>query len=429
LKLTKLNKSLQIKINSKALVVREICKQYSSEPTKSLKTKFFEQLLGKHCNHSPQNSLTLNKISFSVQKGEYLGVIGLNGAGKSTLLHIIAQTLTPSSGEVIINGHIVALLELGSGFNPDFTGYENINLTAKLYGLSSEKVSKRLDSIVRFSGLKKSYLSKPVRTYSSGMLIRLAFSIIVNVDADIFLIDEAFAVGDIQFQSKCYAFLEEQKKIGKTIIFVTHDMNFVARLCDRAILLHDGRLIEDGEVLNVINKFTKIITGFQDDLPITEEQPKITKEFKEYSYGNGRAEIYEVLITDRNDLEKRVLTSGSKAKLKFKVKVNEFVENPIYAIKIRDPKGQIMYGNNSKYMNIVTDDLNPGEVASVVFTLNLNLGVGKYLISIGLTRFESEELKVIHRKHDCLDFEVVAQDNSFGVSNCFAEFKISTCLW
>ena len=319
---------------------------------------------------------------------------------------------------------MVALLELGSGFNPDFTGLENIHITAKIYGLSSEQLHERVESIVEFSGLKRSYLSKPVRTYSSGMLIRLAFSVIVNVDADVFLIDEAFAVGDIQFQSKCFSFLEEQKKIGKTIIFVTHDMNFVARLCDRAILLHEGKLIEDGKVLKVINTFTKLISGFQFNSPILDEQKKNHNDLSECSYGNGKAIIHDLAITDPNDSEKKVLTSGCKVKFKFKVKAKGFIEKPIYTIKIRDPKGQIMYGNNSKYMNIESENLNSGDLVSIVFTMSLNLGAGKYLVSIGLTRFENEELKVIHRKHDCMDFEVVTLDNSFGVSNCFADLEI-----
>ena len=281
-----------------------------------------------------------------------------------------------------------------------------------------------MESIVEFSGLKRSYLSKPVRTYSSGMLIRLAFSVIVNVDADVFLIDEAFAVGDIQFQSKCFSFLEEQKKIGKTIIFVTHDMNFVARLCDRAILLHEGKLIEDGKVLKVINTFTKLISGFPLNSPILDDHKKNHNDSNQCSYGNGKAIIHDLVITDSKDLEKKALTSGCKVKFKFKVKANSFVEKPIYTIKIRDPKGQIMYGNNSKYMNIESENLNSGDLVSIVFTMSLNLGAGKYLVSVGLTRFENEELKVIHRKHDCMDFEVVTLDNSFGVSNCFADLEI-----
>lgn len=383
-------------------------------------------MLGRASSGLPNSFVsTLDKISFTVRSGEFVGVIGLNGAGKSTLLHTIAQTLNPSSGEVKVNGKLVALLELGSGFNLDFNGYENISLTAQIYGLTSSEIDKRIESIIEFSGLKKSYLSHPVRTYSSGMLIRLAFAIIVHVDAEIFLIDEAFAVGDIQFQSKCFSFLEEQKKIGKTIIFVTHDMNFVARLCDRALLIHEGKLLQDGNVLEVINSFTKLVSGFSLSAINIEHSNLKKKNSDECSYGNGEATIYGIAIKDDKGIEKTVFPSGCKFYFNFKVKANGFVKDPIYTIKIRDPKGQIMYGNNSKYMNIKTDHLNQGDVVSVAFSMNLNLGAGKYLASIGLTRFENDDLKVIQRKHDCLDFEVVAQDNSFGVSNCFAEFGIN----
>lgn len=383
-------------------------------------------MFGKAKPSLPSNFVsTLDKISFTVRSGEFVGVIGLNGAGKSTLLHTIAKTLNPSSGKVKVNGKLVALLELGSGFNLDFNGYENISLTAQIYGLTSSEINKRVESIIEFSGLKRSYLSQPVRTYSSGMLIRLAFSIIVHVDAEIFLIDEAFAVGDIQFQSKCFSFLEEQKKMGKTIIFVTHDMNFVARLCDRALLIHEGKLLQDGKVLEVINSFTKLVSGFSLSATNIEENSNVKENNSdECSYGNGKAKIYDIEIKDDKGLEKTVFLSGCKFYFNFKVKANGFVKDPIYTIKIRDPKGQIMYGNNSKYMNIKTDNLNQGDVVAVAFSMNLNLGAGKYLVSIGLTRFENDDLKVIQRKHDCLDFEVVAQDNSFGVSNCFAALEI-----
>ena len=351
-------------------------------------------------------------------------MIGLNGAGKSTLLHIIAQTIRPSEGRVLTQGKLVALLELGSGFNVDFTGYENIRLTSKIYGLTTLQTEEIMADIVQFSGLKEEVLNDPVRTYSSGMVIRLAFSIIAFIDADIFLIDEAFAVGDIQFQSKCFNFLERQKKEGKTIVFVTHDMNFISRLCDRAILLHDGKIEYDGNVLNAINIFSGIINGFQNSFINRKKNVDDIDQSKELSYGDGSGKIYDVQTFDQNENEKKVFKSGSILVVKFSVTAIRLIKDPIYTIKIRDPKGQIMYGNNSKYMNLSTGNLASGEKVEIKYSMNLNLGVGKYLLSVGLTRLEDEELQVIHRKHDCSEVEVVAVDNSFGVSNCFADLEI-----
>lgn len=202
----------------------------------------------------------IKAVSLEVNRGECLGIIGRNGAGKSTLLQMIAGTVQPTTGSVEVNGRVAALLELGSGFNPDFTGRENIHLNAAILGLSQAEIAAKYDDIVAYSGIEE-FIEQPVRTYSSGMTLRLAFSVCVHVDADVLIIDEALAVGDARFQFKCHATLEQMLKEGRTIIFVSHDTNAVKRMCRSAILLERGEVLLQGSPNDVTNVYTKLITS------------------------------------------------------------------------------------------------------------------------------------------------------------------------
>ncbi|MCX7956882.1 MAG: ABC transporter ATP-binding protein [Endomicrobia bacterium] len=201
----------------------------------------------------------LKDLSFRISKGETIGIIGNNGAGKSTILGLIAKVIIPSSGEVVVNGRVVGLLELSAGFHPDLTGYENIILNATLLGLTRKKILEKVDQIISFSELGE-FIYQPIRTYSSGMLARLGFSVAISIEADILLIDEVLAVGDVEFQKKCYQKIEEIKSSNKTIIFVSHDLEAVAKLCDRVMLIHNGKIVKIGDQYDVLqfykNKFS-----------------------------------------------------------------------------------------------------------------------------------------------------------------------------
>lgn len=193
----------------------------------------------------------LKNVSFKIYKGETIGIIGKNGAGKSTILGLIAKVLKPTSGKILVNGRVVGLLELSAGFHPDLTGYENIILNGILFGLTRQEVLSKIDDIINFSELGE-FINQPIRTYSSGMLARLGFSVAINISADILLIDEVLAVGDVEFQKKCYKRIEEVKRQNKTIIFVSHDLDAVKQLCSRVILLHQGEIIKDGKPEDVV---------------------------------------------------------------------------------------------------------------------------------------------------------------------------------
>ena len=399
-------------------------------------------------NSKPSKNFTaLDNISFSISKGDSVGIIGLNGSGKSTLLQIIARTLKPSDGEVYTDGKIGALLELGSGFNPEFTGKENVYLNGKILGLSQEEICEKYDLIHSFSGIGD-FIEQPVRTYSSGMIVRLAFSVIAHTDPDILIIDEALAVGDARFQSKCFSFLESYKEKGKTLLFVSHDINSIARLCNSAILLHKGKMLSRGVTKNVINEYSKIISKDKTKLQESGISKKKNKSIfqkpsnkalrsellnsdmekssalEEFNYGGKKAEITEFSILNKEGFKSNVIPSLEIFEITFTVLGKELVSKPIYALTIRDTKGQQIYGQNTLFSKLPTNDLKEGQEIKISFQLAANLGAGKYLISLGVTRFlENDELEVIHRRYDVEELQIINSDGSFGIANCNSSIK------
>jgi len=369
----------------------------------------------------------LEKISFSVCKGHSLGIMGLNGSGKSTLLQIIAGTMQPSRGRVSHHGKVAALLELGSGFNPEFNGLENIYLTGSLYGLERKIIDQKLESIVNFANIGE-FINQPIKTYSSGMGLRLAFAVAAHLDADILIIDEALSVGDARFQIKCFSFLEDFQTKGGSLILVSHDLNSIAKLCESSILLHQGKLVRNDLTINVINHYSKIISEGSkeselDETIVVQEQKVDRPEL--LSYGGELGELNSVCI---NDNQTAILCAGDEFCISFRAAAFSKINNPIFALRIRDSKGQEIYGTNTKFLNIKTPNLESGDSVTVKFVQNANLGVGKYFISVGFTYYEGDVLKVVHRLRECLEFEVFNEDGSFGISNCFSNVSISNNL-
>jgi ABC-type polysaccharide/polyol phosphate transport system ATPase subunit len=436
-----------------AITCKEITKVYSKASSSIQERKrtwllLLETLLhGKKNTKHKETFSAISGVSLKIKKGDAVGIIGLNGSGKSTLLQIVAGTLQPSSGETYSNGKIGALLELGSGFNPEFTGGENIYLNAKILGLSKSEVDKKYDQITSFSGIGD-FVNQPVRTYSSGMVVRLAFSVIAHTDPDILIIDEALAVGDARFQSKCFSFLETFKEKGKTLLFVSHDINSIARLCSSAILLHNGKVKANGIPKNVINEYSKIISGdktkpqeseiskeknnsiskrpgneiLRSELLKSEKKNKSASE--EFNYGGNKAEIIEFSILNKEGFETNVIQSSEIFHITFTVLGKSVVSKPIYALTIRDTKGQQIYGQNTLFSKLPTNDLKEGEKIKITFQLTANLGDGKYLISLGVTRFkENDELEVIHRRYDIEELQIINSDGSFGIANCNSSIK------
>lgn len=398
----------------------------------------------------------LSDLSLEVRKGECLGIIGRNGAGKSTLLQIIAGTLQSSTGDTKITGRVAALLELGSGFNPDFTGRENIHLNATILGLTKAEIEKKYDAIVAYSGIEE-FIDRPVRTYSSGMTLRLAFAVCVHVDADVIIIDEALAVGDARFQFKCHATLDQKLAEGCTIIFVSHDTNSVKRLCQRALLLERGELVVQGTPNDVVNIYTKLITSphgiesIRDDIAALQSVPTITESTqlademtptttivasaeaerivaeerehqqisdKEYSYGGEAGVIEDVSLADAGGNFRLSFVTGSSAKIRLRCRANNEVLDPIYAVTIKDVRGQEIFGTNTFFQNLPQRPVRSGERADVEFDVQLNILPGIYFISTGWVRIDNGEVAVIHRRYDAIRFDVLPRDKSFGIAYC-----------
>ena len=240
-----------------SIVVDSVVKSFNVFLDKSNTVK--ESLISLFKRNRKEKRVVLNGVNLKIEKGEVVALIGVNGSGKSTLLKLMTKIIYPNSGKIQINGKLTSLLELGAGFHQDFSGRENIYFNASIFGLTKKQIDKRLDKIIEFSELGE-HIDNPVRTYSSGMYMRLAFSIAINVDADILLVDEILAVGDQHFQEKCIAKMKELRKEGKTMVFVTHSMGAVRDLCTRAVWLSDGKIVMDGDVDEVADAYLKATT-------------------------------------------------------------------------------------------------------------------------------------------------------------------------
>lgn len=384
-----------------------------------------ESLSITHKNYHRQYH-ALNDISFSIRRGQTVGIIGTNGSGKSTLLKILTGVLSKTSGKIEVNGRISALLELGAGFNMEYTGIENVYLNGTMMGYSKEEMNDRLEKIVEFADIGD-FINQPVKTYSSGMFARLAFAVAINIDPDILIVDEALSVGDIFFQAKCYRKFEEFKKNGKTILFVTHDMSSIIKYCDETILLNKGEFVAKGKSADMVDIYKKILVNQYNpkndrnnfNIDSNEKDLVVWKNKMEYNpnkivYGNKKAEIIDfALIDDKGNINNSI-GKFTKFSVKMKIKFNELVENPIYAFTIKDLKGTDITGTNTMIEQIDTGIKKPGDIDTVTFTQEMNLQGGSYLLSLGCTGFERDNFTVYNRLYDICNINVISVKNSVG---------------
>ena len=400
----------------------------------------------------------LKGVSFDVGKGESVGIIGTNGSGKSTILKIITGVLTPSGGEVAVNGRISALLELGAGFNMEYTGIENVYMNGTMMGYSRADMDKKLPEILEFADIGD-FVYQPVKSYSSGMFVRLAFALAINVDPEILIVDEALSVGDIFFQAKCYRRMEELRNSGTTILMVTHDMSSVLKYCDRTVLLNNGTKVAEGKPGEMVDLYKKILAGQYDQLtemiserersntagalsgagkPEGEGSGDAAKEdggyasnIREHSgelmrdsmtvnpsvneYGNGRAEIYDFGVLDKDGRLTNLVLKGETFTIKERIRFNGHVEAPIFTYTFRDKKGNDLTGTNTMFENAKVDSADEGDEYEVTFSQRMDLQGGEYLLSMSCTGFEQGELVVYHRLYDILNFTVISNKNTVGV--------------
>ena len=356
-------------------------------------------------------------VSFDLYEGETLGIIGVNGAGKSTILKMIAGVIVPTSGEIKRHGRVTALLELGTGFNQEMTGYENIFLNGTLIGMSKEEIEKKISQIIDFSELGE-YIDEPMKTYSSGMVMRLAFSIAIFSEPQILIVDEALSVGDAHFSAKCTKALRQRKEQNMSIIYVSHDLNSLKLLCDRVILLNKGEIVEEGDPESVINIYNLLISKLNDK----DEDIKI-KADKKSSYGVFDVEIESVAIRGMLS-NSSTISAGEESIVDIHIKSNKDVKNMTIGIIIRDRFGQDIFGTNTYYHDIKVDfEKDKSYICS--YHMPLNIGVGKYTITAAIHTDESHVNYCSHWIDSAVDFEVAGIVGNYFIGLCRLEPKIT----
>ncbi|MDD5399882.1 MAG: ABC transporter ATP-binding protein [Sulfurimonas sp.] len=357
-----------------------------------------------------------NGISFDLYEGETLGIIGVNGAGKSTILKIIAGVINPTSGEVIRRGRVTALLELGTGFNDELSGYENIFLNGTLIGMTQKECEQKAKEIIAFSELGD-YIYEPIKTYSSGMKMRLAFSIAIHSEPQILIVDEALSVGDAHFAAKCTKALRERKENNMSIIYVSHDLNSLKLLCDRVILLHHGEVVQEGNPEAVMNSYYFLISKLNDEA----QEIKINN-LSENSFGSFEIEIKKVLIFGEKS-KSQIISSGEYSTIQIYLKSSAKFDNITIGIHIRDRFGQDIYGTNTYYQK-VDISLEEGEYMCS-FEMPLNIGVGKYSLGCAVHTGDYHTDKCFHWLDHAAEFEVAGVEGNIFIGLCRLEPKIT----
>ncbi|GEP63896.1 ABC transporter ATP-binding protein [Clostridium beijerinckii] len=376
----------------------------------------------------------LNNISFEIERGETVGIIGTNGSGKSTILKIITGVLNASKGNVIVNGRISALLELGAGFNQEYTGIQNIYLNGTMLGFTKEEIDAKVESIVDFADIGD-FINQPVKTYSSGMFVRLAFAVAINIEPEILIVDEALSVGDVFFQAKCYRKFEEFKKQGKTILFVSHDLGSIGKYCDRAILINKGTKLIEGETKEVIDIYKKVLVNqLGDECKSDYDNNKVFEDGiwkksmninpNKIEYGNKLAEIVDFAVIDSNGIITNNVVKGELFSIKMKIIFNEIIQDPIFAFTIKDLKGTDITGTNTMLEKINISISKVGEIKEVTFTQKMNLQGREHLLSLGCTGFKDGDFTVYHRLYDVCNITVIATKNSVGYYDMDSEVRI-----
>ncbi len=397
---------------------------------------------GKKKRHKEHQAL--KGVSLDIYRGETVGIIGTNGSGKSTILKIITGVLNPTEGQVVVDGRISALLELGAGFNREYNGIENVYLNGTMMGFSEKEIDEKLPEILKFADIGD-YVYQPVKTYSSGMFVRLAFAVAINIEPEILIVDEALSVGDVFFQAKCYHKFEEFKKMGKTIVFVSHDLSSISKYCDRVFLLNQGTLLGEGGPKEMIDAYKRVLVG-QYELPSKQENQDLLEDAELQQaaeaatdgtqtqngsavaevvaaqgqnpelleYGTKQAAIEEFYITDDRGVRTTAVLKGSEFTLHMRVRFTENIPAPIFAFSFKNVIGTEITGTNSMIEKAFLESVEAGMVKDITFTQKMSLQGGEYLLSLGVTGYNGDTFEVYHRLYDALNITVVSDKNTVG---------------
>jgi ABC-type polysaccharide/polyol phosphate transport system ATPase subunit len=376
----------------------------------------------------------LRDVSFELERGGTLGIVGRNGSGKSTLLQLVAGTLAASAGSVAVHGRIAPLLELGTGFNPEFTGRENVFLNGALLGLSQDEVAARFEAIAAFADIGE-FIDQPVKIYSSGMYVRLAFAVATAVEPDVFILDEALAVGDARFQLACYARIQRLLDRGTTLLFVSHDGNAVKRLCQRALVLEGGRVAFDGEPNAALNAYSRLL--FSSDTPPRPATRRAATAAeaesvhagdatlpKEYRYGSGKGRITSIVVLDAEGRPVLLFETGSRITVRCTVDVAQAVAQPVFALRIKNDRGIEVYATNTYFQGQTVEPLEAGARLVVEFAQDMVIMPGTYFLSVSFVELVGEEIEPLDRRYDVLELRVTAVDRSFGIANLRSQISV-----
>lgn len=415
-----------------AIRVEEISKHYKLYDTQTDRLK---EVLDPFKRKYHKDFYALNNVSFQVNEGETLGILGKNGSGKSTLLKIITGVLTPTTGNVSLRGKVAALLELGAGFNPEYTGVENIYLNGMLMGFTRDEMNNKLENILSFADIGD-FIYQPVKNYSSGMFARLAFAVAINVEPDILIIDEALSVGDIFFQQRCFEKIKSMKNEGVTILFVSHDVTSISTLCDRCVLLDKGEVYSIGVPRVIINDYVKLFNTSEE---VEKKIKKIEKnstsskiitniisdEVEEYRYGDNSAVIKKIECLNSSDLDNNWLVYTLE---EFKIRISiEFFEdcvNPTVAFYIKNKKGLEMYSGNTHYLGENIGPVKRGSMVRICFHQRMMLAPDEYVVSVGVSDFINGVSRPLDRRYDVDKITVKSERNIIGIMDMDSKVKI-----
>lgn len=408
----------------------------------------FKEALGFSKKVLHREHYALRDVDFEVKRGETVGIIGTNGAGKSTLLKVITGVLNPTKGTIDVAGRISALLELGAGFNMEYTGIENIYLNGTMMGYSKEEIGERLQTILDFADIGD-FVHQPVKTYSSGMFVRLAFAVAINIDPEILIVDEALSVGDVFFQAKCYHKFDEFKKAGKTILFVSHDLGSVAKYCDRVILLDKGEKLAEGKPKEIIDLYKKVLVSNAENRELGDEGTILQDEeeaLQEHGrdktedtlvwknellnnpnvleYGDKHAEIIDYAILDDTKRITNNIQKNTKFYIRIKIQFHEDIHEPIFAFTIKDLQGTDVTGTNTMYEKVDFGTVKKGDTRVIEFSQMMTLQGKNYLLSLGCVGYRSNDFVVYHRLYDACNINVISDKDTVGFFDMNSKVRV-----
>ncbi len=398
------------RLESDLVLVQNVSKLYRLYPRPVDRLR--ELLPGSAPRHT--DFWALRDVTFQVEKGETLSIVGPNGCGKSTLLQIVCGILQPTAGRVVTRGRIAGLLELGAGFNPEFTGRENVYLNGEIMGLSRAEIEKAMPSIEAFAEIGE-FMERPVNEYSSGMYVRLAFSTAIHVDPEILIVDEALAVGDAVFANRCVRKFQELRERKVTVLFVSHDLGLVKQLSDRAILLLHGRMEAEGTPRDVVNRYIGLV--LEQQAPQIQKDDRISASFR---HGDGSSEVLSIQLLNARGERVNVVASGECLTVRVRSRFHTAKSDPMVGILIRTRIGMEVYGTNTRIEQIALGDFQPGDELEIDFQIECWLTPQAYTLTVATQNADGTS-------HDWLDdvvaFEVVDRRVAAGVANLRAQIR------